>query len=533
MNFFAKIITLSLSIISLVSLLSCGSGDGFTDPPTEAELTWSSGVFLDEDIYKDFCQSPRSGSDLNGNTFPDKQGTTLHENYFLRAWSDNTYLWYDEITDTDPALTSNTADYFDILKTTATTASGNPKDKFHFTYESEEWLQLTQAGISAGYGLKWTIISAAPPREVRVAYTEPNSPATAANILRGVEVLEVDGIDFINDSAQSSVDTINAALFPSSGGETHSFLIRDIGSSESRTVNLTSEEITSTPVQNVSTIDTPSGKVGYMLFNSHIQTAEEGLFNGITELANANITDLVLDLRYNGGGLLAIASQLSYMIAGSSNTAGKTFENIVFNDKHTVTNPITGRTLSPTPFYDQSLGFSVSEGQALPTLNLDRVFVLSTARTCSASEAIVNGLRGAGVEVILIGSTTCGKPYGFYAQDNCGTTYFTIQFKGINDAGFGDYSDGFSPANTSGTVGEVVTGCSVADDFSNPLGDIQETQLATALSYRNTGNCPSPTGKSVTIFSEKQMPQEGSLFNSDVYRRYELLNESSILSSGK
>ena len=58
----------------------------------------------------------------------------------------------------------------------------------------------------------------------------------------------------------------------------------------------------------------------------------------------------------------------------------------------------------------------------------------------------MNGLRGVGVEVIQIGSTTCGKPYGFYPTDNCGTTYFTIQFKGVNDAGFGDYSDGFSPA---------------------------------------------------------------------------------------
>ena len=58
--------------------------------------------------------------------------------------------------------------------------------------------------------------------------------------------------------------------------------------------------------------------------------------------------------------------------------------------------------------------------------------------TCSASESIINGLRGVNVQVIQIGSTTCGKPYGFYPEDNCGTTYFSIQFKGVNAAGFGE-----------------------------------------------------------------------------------------------
>lgn len=529
MNRIIRFISFGLPLVSLLALIGCGSGGGFIDEPTEEQLTWQSGVFEDEDVFKNFCQTPRSGTDINGNSFPDQQGSTLHEKHFLRSWSNNTYLWYDEIVDTDPALTSTALAYFDLLKTTQTTASGNPKDKFHFTYESEEWLQLTQAGVSSGYGAKWTIISAAPPREIRVAYTEPNSPATNANILRGAEILEVDGVDVINGD---DINTINAALFPSDAGESHNFMIRDLGSSETRSVDLTSADITSTPVQNVTTFDTDSGKVGYMLFNSHIQTAEEGLINAVTQLSNEGISDLVLDLRYNGGGLLAIASQLSYMIAGSTATADKTFENLVFNDKHPTTNPITGQTLAPTPFYNTSVGFSVPEGQALPTLDLNRVFILSTARTCSASEAIINGLRGINIEVILIGSTTCGKPYGFYAQDNCGTTYFTIQFKGVNDAGFGDYSDGFSPANSSGTVGEVITGCSVGDDFSSPLGSIEEGQLAAALDYRETGSCPTATGKSVVLYDSKNQPA-GSLFNSQRYQDYLRLTENRILNSAQ
>ena len=91
-------------------------------------------------------------------------------------------------------------------------------------------------------------------------------------------------------------------------------------------------------------------------------------------------------------------------------------------------------------------------------MNLSRVYVLTGGTTCSASESIINGLRGVDVEVIQIGSTTCGKPYGFYPEDNCGTTYFSIQFKGVNAAGFGDYADGFSPSNTSGAAARRVPG---------------------------------------------------------------------------
>ncbi len=126
----------------------------------------------------------------------------------------------------------------------------------------------------------------------------------------------------------------------------------------------------------------------------------------------------------------------------------------------------------------------------LPTLSLPRVFVLSSPNTCSASEAIVNGLRGVGVQVIQIGTTTCGKPYGFYPADNCGTTYFSIEFEGVNAQGFGDYPDGFSPANTVSSPGVALPGCSVGDDFGHELGDRDEGRLAAALAYRLDQGCP-------------------------------------------
>jgi hypothetical protein len=120
------------------------------------------------------------------------------------------------------------------------------------------------------------------------------------------------------------------------------------------------------------------------------------------------------------------------------------------------------------------------------------VFVLTTSSTCSASESIINSLQGVNVQVIQVGSTTCGKPYGFYPTDNCGVTYFSIQFQGVNAKNFGNYPDGFTPQNTLTPQGVPVLGCSVADDFTHALGDSAEGLLASALGYQATGVCPVP-----------------------------------------
>ena len=445
------------------------------------------------------CENPRSGSDPEtGGPYPDIQGSTLAENNWLRSWSNHLYLWYDEIMDRDPGL-HLTRDYFDLLKTEELTPSGSPKDRFHFTYATEEWIRLAQSGVSAGYGIEWALISRTVPRHVVVAYTSPDTPATRApaNLARGAVVLEIDGVDVVNATDAAAVDTLNAGLFPDGAGETHTFRIRDPGSDTAREVTLRSEFVTLEPVQHVKTIDTPTGTVGYIFFSDHIATSEPALIEAVNELDQAAITDLVLDLRYNGGGFLYIASELAYMIAGPVPTAGRTFEELQFNDKHPVTNPVTGRALTPLEFLPESFGDSQYRGTRLPSLNLPRVFVLTGRGTCSASESIINGLRGVDVEVIQIGGSTCGKPYGFYPADNCGTTYFSIQFRGVNAKGFGDYADGFSPNNVTGRAGTTVPGCAVADDFTRALGDVEERRLAAALAYRVDGTCPAPPASTI------------------------------------
>ena len=259
---------------------------------------------------------------------------------------------------------------------------------------------------------------------------------------------------------------------------------------------MTSASITSHPVQNVGTIPVSGASVGYMLFNDHLATSEAALVSAFTTLQNAAVNDLVLDIRYNGGGYLDIASEVAYMIAGPGPTTGQTFEIAQFNSKYPSVDPVTHQAITPVPFHATTQGFSTTAGIALPTLNLSRVYVLTGPDTCSASEAIINSLRGVNVQVIQVGSTTCGKPYGFYPQDNCGTTYFSIEFRGVNAANFGDYTDGFSPMNAPAPAGVGLPGCSIADDYTHALGDPAEARLATALNYRNSGaaSCPAASG---------------------------------------
>ncbi len=462
------------------------------------------------------CSAPRPAGTINPGTnqpYGDVQGSPTTEKEWIRAFVNETYLWYSDIVALDPSLfvlgaiapyidPSNNRQtsielksnfdvvdaYFNSQRSLLSTSSGKPKDQFHFTYLTNDWQALSSAGSSVGFGFQVALVARTPPRSAVVAYSEPGSPATVNNLHRGTQFLSVNGVEVVNGNA----DAINEGLFSPVAGKQYTFQVLDQGSATPRSVTMTAASVISTPVQNVRTLPSPYGSVGYIQFNDHIAMAENQLIAAVNQLKAANngagISDLVLDLRYNGGGLLDIASELAYMIAGSTATTGKVFEKLSFNDKNPFrfTDADTNR-----PFNQVTQGFSTASGQALPQLGLPRVFVLTGRGTCSASESIMNGLNGAGIQVIQIGGTTCGKPYGFIPQENCGVTYFTVQFKGVNQAGFGDYADGFVPGGT-GNPANHLPGCVVADDFSKQLGDVGEGRLAAALQYRANGTCPVP-----------------------------------------
>ena len=463
----------------LFAIVSCGGTDNSQtsapqiapdspSTPSTSPTTWQEGVFpLSDDFYQ-VCADPSKAYDRETAV----QGTYVDENNWLRSFTHETYLWYDEIEDTDPACCT-TPEYFELMKTFETTASGNPKDRFSFSTNSKEW-EESQRGITFGYGF---IIGRAQ-EGFYILHVEPGSPADNAGLARGTFISEIDGIPV----GQLSSEQLFSALLPSRP-ERHSFTVLVLGESRPRSINMTSAEVVKTPVL-ISVLVNRAGtfKIGYMLFNDHIPPAEAGLINAVRDFDREDIDELVIDLRYNGGGLISIASELAFMIAGSRATENRLFTKVVTN----------GKTPSESlPFLNYSTG-----NRPLPTLNLERVFVLTGGQTCSASELIINGLRGIGVDVVLIGETTCGKPFGFAGTDNCGTTYFPIQYRFVNDRGFGDYEDGFSPT------------CRARDDVSRPLGDSEEARLGEAITYMFTGECTSQRGNQARV---QRRTEESSL----------------------
>lgn len=447
-------------------------------------------VFAPPAALAGLCVAPRADP-----SYGDRHGTLTAEKAWVRSYVDATYLWYNEVPDSSPVSYPTPEAWFSVLKTAGKTASGRAKDRFHFYYDTPTWEALQQ-GTDSGYGFELAATSTTPPRKYYVAYSEPNSPAGRANIARGAQILSVDGADLVNGS---DINTLNAGLFPAGAGEQHAFGLLDLGAQTPRTVTLTSEVVALSPVQTVATLNTGNGKVGYMLFNDHNFPAEGQLIAGIRQLKTAGIQDLVLDLRYNGGGLLYIASQLAYMIAGPQSN-GKIFEKLTFSDKRSAD---TNNPENTYPFFNITSGLdgtNTTANNPLPSLGFNRVFVLTSGGTASASEAIINSLQGIRIDVVRVGNTTYGKPYGFLPVDNCGFTYFSVEFKGANNVGYGDYDDGFAPT------------CVVADDFTHALGDPAENRLATALSYRLTGFCPA--GTSPDTLSEKSLGSEPTLFRS-------------------
>lgn len=249
------------------------------------------------------------------------------------------------------------------------------------------------------------------------------------------------------------------------------------------------------------TVQSPGGRtVGYVQLD-HLNTgAQDDLIAAFQQLQGQGVQDLVLDLRRNTGGFLYIALAAASMIAGPQNE-GQVFEQLRYNDKRSDVSAASTFRFSSKLQYSEG---QFPEGTQLPQFGLPRVFVLTSPSTCSASESIINGLRGIDVQVVRIGDTTCGKPYGFREQLNCDGTYryFAIEFQGFNAKGFGNYQAGFMPT------------CRVADGGTR--GDTASDRLLRgALEYADTGACPagSATGvqsASTPILSQPRVPTWGA-----------------------
>ena len=522
MTYFCKSLLISSTYLVAPSILiACGGGGGssasttplpisVTPPASQAPSVpdFVANEFPPSSDLQDLCQTVRTDTDLNGFQRPDQQGELAHELFWLRSWMNETYLFFDQVADRNPNDFTDIAAYFDELLVAP------PTDRFSVLQSTEEFEASSSGTPTFGYGAEFTVLSNQLPRDWRVAFTQEGSPAESAGLTRGARILTIDGVDFINGTSNTELDTIVTGLLPTSVGESHVFGLQYPDGTETD-ITITSTSLTIEPVHLVDTIQQGNRNIGYLHFNSFgPRTGETQLIDAFETFSDQQIDDLVLDLRYNGGGLLFLSAQLGYMIAGSQ-SSNRIFYAQEFNNRNPGRNPLSGEIVQPILFQDETLGFTddVTPGRDLPTVNLNRVFVLTTDRSCSASEAVMNALIGIGVEAIQIGTRTCGKATGQIPTDNCGTTFIPLHFRGVNAVGFGDYDGGFAPGEVTGSAGPLIMGCSINDDLSTALGDPNEAQLAEALNFAETGTCSSnASAKTNASFNKTTARQNDKLF---------------------
>jgi hypothetical protein len=393
--------------------------------------------------------------------------TVASEQRFVRSYIDEAYLWYREVPNVDVSLYSSVTSYFYALLVTTPDPNGLPKDQFSFVVNDKD-ADAFSTGVNVGYGVQWKLDAQG---RQRVALIAAGSPAADAGMARGGQLVQI-------------LERTPASWYPNQAGAFARFLYRDTPGADAREITLNARTVKENPVPLVSRVTTPAGKTAaYVLFNDHAEGAQDNLIAAMQTIQSQGLQELVLDLRYNSGGYLYIAQSLASMISGPR-AYGQVFESLRYNDKRDAESRASAFAFSGNVEYGES---TYSTGYTLPRLNLRRVYVLTSPETCSASESVINGLRGVDVEVVLIGAATCGKPYGFTRKDNCGRSYFPIEFKGTNAKGFGDYSAGFAPT------------CAASDDLDQPLGQTTEGQLASALRHLDTGQCSAPQSRALML----------------------------------
>ena len=485
----------AVSALLATVLAGCGGGGGGAGGVGTRSLSDAPGDLGASAQYANQCAVDNtlahssSGDWLEGY----RKGSRQTEQQFIRAYMQESYLWYADMPQVNGQLPEylqvgheeGMQNYFRALLSPKLTARGARKDRFSFAMPTAEWKASSQAGTASGYGVDLGILKNEVPRDVRVLVVHEGTPAAQQGVSRGdmlVAVTTASGkrIDVVNTQDAAEVEELNRVLFSANDGEKTGFELKPVDTEQpNRQTVLSAGEYQKPPVQTASVITTDDGaKIGYLQFNGFTLPVESQLLKAVTDMKNQQVQDVVVDLRYNGGGYLYQSAQLAYMLSDTSLTQGKVFERLQYNDKR---RRETEASQSQMRFMSQTTGTEgtgTKAGQSLPNLGLKRVYVLTSNSTCSASESLINGLRGVDVEVVQIGNTTCGKPYGFTAKDNCGMSYFPIEFDGVNDKGVGGFDAGFTP------------NCMVADDVTHQLGDVKESLLAAALHYRQHGSCP-------------------------------------------
>jgi len=386
-------------------------------------------------------------------------GTSSQVNDVAFQKTQDYYLWNTQL----PA-TLNTSSYTDpigvmtaIRQYSIEPGFATPVDKWSFAMKKTEWNQYSggmssvSSSTSAAGDFGITVFFRAE-GDLRVRLTEPNSPGGILGIKRGWRITKINGSTNITTSnSQYIIDNIYKAV---SADVTFT---KPDGTSVD--LNLQAAHYADKPVYLDTVYNSANGNIGYLVYNSFLgnidQTAAEyaRVFN---KFASAAITNLIVDLRYNGGGYVNLQEQLAnYLI--TSQAQGSVMMKQIYNSNHSNENS--------TVLFNKS-----------GSLQLTKIYFIVSRGTASASELLINNLKPY-MDVRLIGnSNTHGKPVGFFPIEDGEWYVFPVSFKTVNKNGEGNYYAGFTP------------NAIVADGLDKDWGDINENSLASALRNISSGS---------------------------------------------
>jgi carboxyl-terminal processing protease len=353
------------------------------------------------------------------------------------------YLWYDHV----PTLkTSNFATPQDLLDTLVY----KPIDRFSYLAGKTEMQQFFEEGQYVGLGFSYLGDELG---KLRVAFVYNASPLKVAGVQRGWIMKSINGTTI------DSTVNVDALLGKDEVGVSNTIVFTDPQGTD-HSVTASKEVIQMNTVLESKVLTAGDRKVGYLAFESFIAPSVAELDAVFSNFSAEGIDDLIVDLRYNGGGRVNVALEMANRIAGDI-ASGSVFARFEHNDL---------LASFDTVFTLENAGYS---------FGFNRLFFITAGGTASASEMIINGL-GALLPVYLVGEKTYGKPVGMYAfeSENYDYVFVPICFKTSNADNVGDYYDGI-PVNSE-----------VPDDLLHALGDIQESCLAATLQYIETGSFP-------------------------------------------
>ncbi len=366
-------------------------------------------------------------------------------------------------------------------------ASGNPLDRFSSVGSLQADQQFFGEGKYEGFGYRFNFVNGTPP--FRILGVFEDSPAGASPLERGQTVVTLNGR---TPEAIFAAEGLDAFI---DSNDTVTFVVQDVQGNELPAFDVTKGIVTIDPIPQVRTISIGDGvpPVGYIQFESFISTAHDGIpHDGVNDrdfdtvfaqLRAAGVTDVIMDLRYNGGGLVRTAELLGDYL-GSVANPGAVFSRTEFNADRAPANDTTAFFASP------SLGNGV---------NTTRLIVIASGGTASASELVTNSLIPY-ADVWIVGENTFGKPVGQVGIEFCEKILRPTSFRTANALGDGDYFDG------------LPVDCPAIDDLSTAVGADDDPRLIAALSVAQTGACPpapaaSSRAQAVTIEPVLRNPQ--------------------------